>query len=493
MSNKKLSRRDFLYGTAAAAITYSLGTGFTGATTPRRRRPNIVMIVADDLGYGSLGCYGSNTIRTPHIDALAAGGVRLTSGYVTAAVCSPSRAGFMSGRYQQRHGFEFNVKGRDVGLSPGETTLASLMKGAGYATGMVGKWHLGKSEKQFPLARGFDEFYGFITGSRYATPRTPDIVTIPRRRKLVERPIYRGHKRIVEDTYLTDAFTREAVDFIHRHRDDPFFLYLAHKAPHSPLTAKGADVKRNDHIDTLRGRVYAAMITAMDDGIGQVTAALKELGLEEDTVVVFFSDNGGVVRLGADNGPLNGAKRYQYEGGLRIPFIVKWPGRLARGITYHEPVISLDLYPTFAAIAGAEKAMRSDHDGVNIIPYLNGDMPGSPHDRLFWRATPNRAVREGKWKLWQVDLAPPGSKDNRGKLLPKNQIPTDSPHGRKILLFDLSRDLGERVNVAQNYPDVVKMLLSALDEWESGLVEPAWPSHGSTIFERNGTPLKLFF
>lgn len=191
--------------------------------------------------------------------------------------------------------------------------------------------------------------------------------------------------------------------------------------------------------------------------------------------------------------PLNGGKRYHYEGGLRIPFIVTWPDGLPKGITYDDPVISLDLYPTLAAIAGAERAMRADHDGVNIIPYLNGDMPGSPHDRLFWRATPNRAVRQGKWKLWQVDLAPPGSKDNRGKLLPKNQIPTDSPHGRKILLFDLSKDLGERVNVAQNYPDVVKMLLSALDEWESGLVEPAWPSHGSTIFERNGTPLKLFF
>jgi len=235
------------------------------------------------------------------------------------------------------------------------------------------------------------------------------------------------------------------------------------------------------------------MITALDDGVRQVAATLKALGLEEDTVVVFFSDNGGVVRLGGDNGPLNGAKRYQYEGGLRVPFIVKWPGRLAKGITYDDPVISLDLYPTFAAIAGVEEAMLSDHDGVNILPYLTGDIPGSPHDRLCWRAAPNRAVRQGKWQLRQVDHAPPGSKDEKGRLLPKGQIPTDSPHGRKILLFDLSKDLGERVNVAEQHPDVVKKLLSALDEWESELVEPAWPSHGSTIFERNGTPLRLFF
>ena len=499
MSNKNLSRRDFLYGTAAAAITFSLGSGLTSLASPRKRRPNIVMIIADDLGYGDLGCYGSTTVRTPHIDALAAGGVRFTSGYVTAAVCSPSRAGLMSGRYQQRHGYEFNLGGRKgVGLSTEETTLANLIKGAGYATGMVGKWHLGNDKKFFPLVRGFDEFYGITEGgTSYATPRTPDMVTIPQR-KLTERggnwSIYRQSKTVVEDTYITDAFTREGVDFIRRHKDDPFFLYLSYTAPHTPLQAKGADVKRNSHIETEVGRVYAAMVTALDDGVGQVTKTLKELGLEDDTMVVFFSDNGGALYVPAtDNGPLNGGKRYQYEGGHRVPFLVKWPGQLKKGVSYDEPVITLDLMPTFAAAAGVGKAMRSDHDGVNIVPYLAGDTPGPPHERLFWRTGPNRAVREGKWKLWQVNLAPPGSKDMNHRRLPVDQIPTGSPHGQKILLFDLSTDLGERVNVAQNHPSVVKGLLSALDNWESELLEPAWPCTRSTIFERNGTPLHLFF
>ena len=499
MNGKKMTRRDFLCGTAAAAITYSMGAGFAGTASPGKRRPNVVMIIADDLGYADLGCYGSTTIQTPHIDALAAGGVRFTSGYVTAAVCSPSRAGLMSGRYQQRHGYEFNLGGRQgVGLSTDETTLANVMKGAGYATGMVGKWHLGNDKKFFPLVRGFDEFYGITEGgTSYGTPRTPDMVTIPKS-KLTERAgnwsIYRGRETVVEDTYITDAFTREGVDFIRRHKDEPFFLYLSYTAPHTPLQAKGADVKRNSHIKTEVGQVYAAMINALDDGVGQVTATLKALGLEEDTMVVFFSDNGGALYVPAtDNGPLNGGKRYQYEGGHRVPFIVKWPGHVAKGVRYDDPIISLDLYPTFAAAAGVEKAMNPNHDGVNIIPYLAGDIPGPPHERLFWRAGPNRAVRQGNWKLWQVNNAPPGSKDMNHQRLPVDQIPADSPHGQQILLFDLSKDLGERENVAQTHPDVVKGLLSALDSWESELKDPSWSCVRSTIFEREGMPLQLFF
>jgi arylsulfatase A-like enzyme len=214
MNRKEITRRDFLYGSAAAAIAFSLGTGMPSLASPRKRRPNIVMIIADDLGYGDVGYHGSTTVRTPHIDALASGGVRFTSGYVAAAVCSPSRAGLITGRYPQRHGFEFNS---GQGLSPREVTLGNLMKGAGYVTGMVGKWHLGHSEGLTPLARGFDESYGTHGGGTlYATSRTPDIVTVPPRKLPLKRrrPIYRGNKEVVEDTYITDAFTREGIDFI---------------------------------------------------------------------------------------------------------------------------------------------------------------------------------------------------------------------------------------------------------------------------------------
>lgn len=497
MNDGKISRRDFLCGTAAAALSVSLGNSLARASTPQKGRPNIVMIFADDLGYGDLGCYGSKTIRTPHIDALAAEGVRMTSGYVSAAVCSPSRAGLMTGRYQQRMGYEYNLSGsRDLGLPRDESTLANLLKGAGYATGMVGKWHLGFTLELSPLARGFDESFGTRGGGTlYATSRTPGIVTIADRKLPAERPrpVFRGNKKVREDAYITDAFTREAIDFIQRHKEEPFFLYLSYTAPHTPLQAKQADVDRNSHIQDPARRVYAAMVTAMDDGIGRIAKTLKGLDLEDDTMVVFFSDNGGVIWVAGDNGPLNGGKRYQYEGGNRVPFIVKWPGHLEKGATYQEPIISLDLYPTFAAVAGAQNNLGPQHDGVNLIPYLTGKIPGSPHDRLFWRSSPNRAIREGKWKLWQVNVAAPGSRDARARLIPRDQIPADSPHGQKILLFDLSRDLGEQVNVAQKHPEIVKRLIGALDEWESQLKTPMWPCTRSTIFERNGVPLQLFF
>jgi len=453
-----------------------------------------VLIVADDLGYGDVGCYGSRDILSPHIDALASQGVRFTDGYVTAAVCSPSRAGLISGRYQQRNGYEYNWGGRpSFGLSTGETTLASLLKISGYATCAIGKWHLGSAEPYFPLSRGFDEFYGFINGGKYATPRTPGIVTFPSNAKIHDRRfLYRGKDLVSEDAYLTDAFTREAIDFIHRHKDAPFFLYLAHKAPHTPLTAKREDYRRNSHIDTRRRRVYAAMISALDDGVGQIASTLRALGLEKDTLVVFLSDNGGAYWAAASNDPLNGGKRFHYEGGIRVPFIMRWPGHLPAGTVYREPVTSLDLYPTFAAASGAVEGVRTDHDGVDILPYLSGNAAGTPHERLFWRTGPNRAVRQGKWKLWQVDRASPEAPATSPAAVPVAQKMPSSPHGREILLFDLSTDVGESTNVAEAHPDVVKQLLQALDQWESELMDPAW-SGRMTIFERNGMPLQLFF
>ena len=462
-------------------------------------RPNIIVIIADDLGYGDVGCYGGRTVRTPNIDALAAQGVRFTSAYVTAAVCSPSRAGLMTGRYPQRHGYEFNTSGRDdvIGLALDETTLGDLLKSAGYATGLVGKWHLGKSPEHHPLSRGFDEFFGMTGGgSQYATPRTRDIVTFPKGYGVPEtrNAIFRGRDEVQEDVYLTDAFTREAVDFIRRHKDRPFFLYLSYSAPHTPLQAKAADVERNAHLESEAARVYAAMISSLDDGIGQVTALLEELGLAENTLVVFFSDNGGALYVeGANNSPLNGGKRYQYEGGLRIPFIMKWPAQFGSGVVYDRPVSTLDLYPTFAEAANAEKRPDRSRDGQDLARFITGQRLGSPHETLFWRAGANLAVRKGEWKLWLVNYAAPGSADTNHRLLPLIDYPVSSPYGQKVLLFDLSDDIGETTNVAEANPDVVLELRNILDGWAEGLVQPLWPSRRSTIFELDGTPLQLFF
>ncbi len=466
--------------------------------------PNVILIIADDLGYGDVGCYGSEHIRTPHIDALAAEGVRFTDGYVAAAVCSPSRAGLITGRYPQRHGFEFNIAGRDDlhGLALSERTIADVMQSAGYATGAIGKWHLGKSAEQHPQSRGFDEYFGMLEGgSTYVTLRTPEAVAINslgQESRVRERPnkILRDRTVVEEDEYLTDAFTREALDFINRHREEPFFLYLSYNAPHTPLQAKRTDVEAYSHIEDVKTRVFAAMVKSLDDGVGQVTAKLEELGLQENTLVAFISDNGGALYVGgaSSNGSLNGGKRYQYEGGVRVPFIMKWPARLPAGQVDSRPVISLDLLPTFAAAAGAEAGKGID--GVDLMPYLTTEKQGSPHERLFWRAAPNLAVRKGRWKLWLVNRATPGLETQLqpgSDRLPRQDWPVSSPRGQVELLFDLSKDEEERRNLAEERPEIVRELREEIDKWDVQLATPQWPCNRSKVFELDGEWLQLFF
>ena len=464
-----------------------------------QRPPNVVFILADDLGYGDLGVYGSEIIQTPHIDALAAAGVRFDAGYVTAAVCSPSRAGLMTGRYPQRHGYEFNPSGQDYGLSPDETTLAEVMRAAGYATGAIGKWQLGWGDGKHPLDRGFDEFFGMQSGSIYIEPSAEGVENwspqpLPEVRR---RPIFRGREPVEENDYLTDALTREALDFIERHRERPFFLYLAHYTPHVPLQATAKYLDRYRHIGDQKTRIFAAMVAALDDGVGAVTAKLREHGLEEDTLIVFLSDNGCALYVdgACTNGPLRGGKRWFFEGGIRVPFLLSWPDGVEPEQVYRPAVSSLDLLPTLAAAAGAplpEKPL----DGVDLLPYLRGERTGVPHETLFWRAGPNRAVRRGDWKLWQVNRASEerlAQITRTGDLLRDFEAPRDSPLGRVLRLHDLGDDLGELHTVADQEAEVLEELQRALDAWESELAEPRWWSNRGTAAVVDGDGIQLIF
>ncbi len=434
-----MTRREFLarFGAGAAWLALSrLGWAQALETSPR---PNVVLIFSDDQGYADIGCQGCTDISTPNLDAICAGGTRFSSGYVTAPVCSPSRAGLMTGRYQQRYGHEHNPgNSREAGLPLTETTLADHLKAAGYATGMVGKWHLGMLEKQNPINRGFDEFFGFLHGAHsYIVPNDS-------RRD----PIRRGLKPVQESAYLTDAFGREACDFIQRHAAEPFFFYLAFNAVHAPLEATRGYMSRFPHIEDPRRRTFAAMMAAMDDAVGNVLTTLRSQGLEQDTLVFFISDNGGPTpQTTSRNDPLRGYKGQVYEGGIRVPFALRWPGHIPAGMVYDRPVSSLDVVPTVLAAAGVR--IPRGLDGVNLTPFLSGAMSGDPHEQLFWRMGRKTAVRRGKWKLLR---------EARGD----------------YELYDLGNDIAETNNLAQIEPERLAELQGALAAWDAEMIDPLW-------------------
>lgn len=484
------------------AVAVALGSCGPEEPTVPIDPPNVIVMMADDLGWGDIGANGSRVISTPNIDALATRGVRLTDGYVSAAVCSPSRAGFYTGRHQQRHGFEYNIAGRDTdrGMSIAESTIAEMMREQSYTTGLIGKWHLGKAEQHHPLSRGFDEYFGMLAGgSIYIDSRIEGVESWPRRnaptRRTEANAIFDGREQVQVNRYLTDVFRERAVDFIERHQDEPFFLMLTPNAPHTPLQATQEYLRRYRHIEKDSTRIYAAMVAAVDDYVGAVTAKLVELGLEENTLFVFLSDNGcaGYIDDCCSNGPLRGNKRYYWDGGIRVPFIAKWPAFLPEGTTYSEPVVSLDLYATIAAAVGSPATAE---DSVNLLPHLRGERRRPPHDVLFWRANPNVAVRKGQWKLWKVnktDMNLSAVTDLAASRLPMQPWPQDSPHGQLTLLYDLSQDIGERENLAADHPDVVAELERHLADWDSEMGEPAWPALRSTLDEIEGQVVQLFF
>lgn len=428
------------------------------------RRPNVLLIVADDLGYGDLGVHGGKDIATPHIDALAAGGVRCTDGYVSGPYCSPTRAGLLTGRYQQRFGHEFNPGGQrgqaerqQIGLPLTETTLAQRLAAAGYETALIGKWHLGDAEQMRPLNRGFGHFVGFLGGAHaYVRPPRADAP-----------PVYDGREPMQDYPYLTDLFAQRAADFVSKDRQRPFFLYLAFNAVHTPMQATDAKLRQFAHIRDERRRQYAAMLSSMDDAVGQVMAALRQRGLEDDTLVFFISDNGGPERgNGSDNGPLRGGKATTWEGGIRVPFLVRWPARLPEGAVYRQPVIQLDVVPTCLAAAGIEAKTADRLDGVNLLPALTNGSGRPPHETLFWRFGPQMAVRRGDWKL----VIARGD----GEPLGRTSLPPPDLAGAK--LFNLAADPGEQHDLADANPQVVRELADAWRGWNAELQPPLWPA-----------------
>jgi len=460
----------------------------SGIAAPARApRPNILLIFVDDLGYGELGCQGNPEIPTPSIDSIAQAGVRFTSGYVTASYCSPSRAGLLTGRYPTRFGYEFNPIGADnedpgAGLPTSEVTLARHLHNAGYTTALIGKWHLGGTARYNPLRRGFDEFFGFLhEGHFYVPPPYRGATTMLRRRALpdggqgrwegagliytthmghdepaydADNPILRAGQPVEEPAYLTDALTREAVDFIDRHRDKPFFLYVAYNAVHSPLQAMNAYMERFAHIEDVHRRIFAAMLGNLDDGVGAVLNKLRDEGLEQNTLVFFISDNGGPTReLTSSNLPLRGGKGDVYEGGIRIPFLAQWKGKLPAGKVYDHPVISLDVYATAAAVARAPIPDSRPIDGVNLLPYLMGEKAGRPHDVLFWRMYGRAALRSGDWKLLRN---------------PKGRS------GSAWQLYNLADDISESNNLAQSQPERLQELRQAWDRLNGEMIDPVW-------------------
>jgi len=464
--------------------------------------PNIVVIVADDLGYNDLGSFGSEIIRTPHLDALAAGGVRATDGYVSAAVCSPSRAGLYTGRYQPRFGYEYNTSGRDtvVGLPTDERTLADMLGDAGYATGLIGKWHLGKSKQHHPLSRGFDEYFGVLAGgTSYIDSRRAGVQSWPASNAPTTRgdanAIFDGFEQVEVEEYLTDVFADRAVDFIRRHKDERFFLMLTPNSPHTPLQATTEYTDRYPDVEPEGRRIFAAMVSSIDDYVGDVVSELRANGLEENTLIVFTSDNGCVKYLSQDvcsNDPLRGSKRFHLEGGIRVPFIFYWPAGLPSGQTYGQPIISLDLFSTFAAAA---RSAETAQDSVNLLPYLRGEQEDSPHEFLFWRFKPNIAVRWGKWKMWKVNKTDLTEQDLTigGRRLPEVEHPGDSPLGQLTVLYDLSEDVGESQNLAAQHPEIVERLETEFERWNAELAEPMWLSNRSTIYDLHGQMIQVFF
>jgi len=434
-----------------------MGCSFLSSIYPIRamarndRKPNVIVILSDDAGYADFGYHGCPDIPTPRIDELARDGVVCSQAYVTASVCCPSRAGLMTGRYQQRFGHECNGPGapqpgyttEQMGLDVNEKTLGGVMSEQGYTTMAIGKWHLGSQPQFHPLKRGFDRFYGFLGGSRSYFPleKTRD-----------HQVIRDGNKPIDEQEtirYMTNDLTTAALEFIRKNRDHPFFIYLAYNAVHTPLEALPEDIEKFKDIENKRRRIYAAMTASLDRNVGRIMNLLATLDIDKETFVIFVNDNGGATNNGSDNGRLRGMKGSKWEGGLRVPLLMRWPGGLPAGISYNHPVSTLDILPTALAAAGGTWRGSGKLDGVNLLPYLRGRRGSAPHDILYWRRAKASAVRKGPWKLIYVKENPP-------------------------LLFNLTEDVSETTNLADKHPDKTRELMRDLAGWESELIPPKW-------------------
>ena len=466
---------------------------------PAERPPNVVLIVADDLGFNDLtwngGGVAGGAVPTPNIDSLARDGVDFRNGYTGNATCAPSRAAIMTGRYPTRFGFEFTPapkafmrliarwghddarppvyfadREKDVpemdqeGLPASEVTIADVMKQKGYRTLGIGKWHLGEAPAMKPTARGFDEYLGFLAGAAMYLPvGHPDSVESRQPFDPIDAFLWPnldyavtkdGGQRFAPTGYLTDYLSEQAVRAIEANRNRPFFLYLAYNAPHTPLQASREDYDALPQIENHTLRTYAAMIRALDRGVGQVLDALKQNGLADDTLVIFTSDNGGANYIGLPdiNVPYRGWKMNFFEGGVHTPFFARWPRRIPAGTRANEPVGHVDLFTTAATAAGASVPSDRPIDGVDLVAIARGDAGAKKHDALFWRSGHYRAMRAGDWKL-QLSERP-----------------------KKTWLFDLKNDPDEKTNLADARPDQVRALTEQLEKLDGQMVKPIWPA-----------------
>ncbi|MSP42913.1 MAG: sulfatase [Alphaproteobacteria bacterium] len=464
-----------------------------------RRPPNVVLIVADDLGYNDItlngGGVAGGAAPTPHIDAIGHEGASFVNGYAGNATCAPSRAALMTGRYPARFGFEFTptdvrfartIAGfastwehkaifdeaaakhapppDDKGVPPGERTIAELLHNKGYHTVHLGKWHLGGSEGMRPEQQGFDESLGFIIGAQMFLPENdPQAVNSKQDFDSIDKYLwanlpfsvqYNGGPRFHPDRYMTDYLSEQAVRSIRANRNRPFFMYLAYNAPHTPLQALKEDYDALPQIGDHRLRVYAAMIRALDRGVGRVMAELKSQGLDNNTLVVFTSDNGGAHYIGLPdiNLPYRGWKATFFEGGIKVPFLMRWPARVPAGVNLDGAVSHFDIFATAGVAGGGRLPSDRELDGVDLMPYIRGDAAGQPHDALFWRSGGYRSVISKGWKLQTEAIT------------------------RAEMLFDLGTDPTERHDVAAGQPEKVTALKHLLQWHDAGSVAPAWPA-----------------
>lgn len=410
-------------------------------------RPNVIIIVSDDQGWNDVGFNGGKDIPTPHLDALAYDGIIFDAGYASHPYCSPSRAGLLAGRYQQKFGHENNTpysqEDEDAGLPLDEKMLSEVLKENGYATCAIGKWHLGDHEKFWPTQRGFDEWYGFYGGGMSFwgdTGKKPAKSGVLRNGEIVPQS---------ELTYLTDDFTKEAVRFIQKQEEKPFFLYLAYNAPHAPIHATEQYLAKTDHIEDGARSAYGAMVVGMDEGIGKVVQTLKNQGIYDNTLIFFYSDNGGHLH-GASSDPFRGHKGMLFEGGIRVPFLCSYPGKLTYPHHYPHAISALDIFPT--VLAAADITPPKPLDGVNLLPFLSGSTSSPPHQKLYWRYSDGAgyAVRKDNYKLIY------------------------SGYKEKLLLFDLATDPYETSDLAQQHPEKVQELRLEYQAWNKELIPAKW-------------------
>jgi arylsulfatase A-like enzyme len=420
-------------------------------------KPNILIIVSDDHGYSDVGFQGCKDIPTPHLDRLVKEGLHCTNGYVSHPFCSPTRAGLMTGRYQHRFGHQnnpfYNPNDHQEGLPMSEKILPEYLTKAGYMTGWIGKWHLGAASEFRPNNRGFAETFGFIGGGHKYQNWTVNV------KNEYTVPIERNGKEVLETEHLTTVFGDEAADYIKRHQGKPWFLYLAFNAPHTPHEPTAERLARFASIENPIRRNYAAQVSLLDDAIGTAMESLRVSEQEKNTLVFFFSDNGGPISgggNGSNNDPLSGGKGEVYDGGVRVPFVVKWPAAFPAGVKYDFPISSLDVFASSLAVAGVTMPTDKKYDSVNLIPYLSGEKKEAPHQQLFWARGPNMAVRDGDTKLV--------------KMGPSQQS-----------LYDLKTDIGEKTDIKDRSSEETKRLSDLLTAWNAEMVPPAFPGAKSGV------------